>query len=256
VSIDEAGRVTQEAIDVEDRDLWYEANPALVSGRGGGEPFLAEQLLRLGPASFAREHLGVWDPPDDEHGARWSLFDEDAWVKGEVVAKEDWLAGPYTYAIEVARDRSRYVIAAAGLHGDRIGTETGESGPYDEAAVLGRLVELHAKGKGLIIDSKSPACTLLRPLKDLYDIEPMVVTTAERAAADQSYYDAHRADLAHSDQDPELDLSVAAATARPYSGGWLIDRTEASSTVIAHSLARWGHLEIPDPEVVPMVAWV
>jgi hypothetical protein len=62
VWLDDAGRVLQEPVDPEDRDMWFAANPALHAGRGEVE-FFEEQMRTLGPALFAREHLGVWDPP-------------------------------------------------------------------------------------------------------------------------------------------------------------------------------------------------
>lgn len=62
VSIDGDGQIVQSVVDPEDRSLWPLCNPALHYGRTSIE-FFEEQLRNLGPALFAREHLGVWDPP-------------------------------------------------------------------------------------------------------------------------------------------------------------------------------------------------
>ena len=66
VYLDDQGNIVQDPVDVADRRLWSANNPALSAGRGGGMEFLEEQLLRLGEEAFAREHLGVWDPPPSD----------------------------------------------------------------------------------------------------------------------------------------------------------------------------------------------
>lgn len=75
VSVDDAGNVTQVPIDPSDRQNWYDANPALHNDRGEVE-FFEEQLRTLGPALFAREHLGVWDSPG---GAGQRVVSQDVW---------------------------------------------------------------------------------------------------------------------------------------------------------------------------------
>lgn len=63
LSIDSKGDVAQSPVDVADRKLWVISNPTV--SRDDGKDTMAEleeQLRRLGPDSFAREHLCVWDP--------------------------------------------------------------------------------------------------------------------------------------------------------------------------------------------------
>jgi len=80
------GLVVQDAVDVEDRDLWRSSNPAVSSGRGQGMEFLEEQLLRMGAEGFAREHLGVWDPPPSSSAL--SKIPAEAW-KSTAVDQRD-----------------------------------------------------------------------------------------------------------------------------------------------------------------------
>lgn len=78
VELSRDGRVISTAPNPEDVESWRQANPAL--GVRIEEQFLAEELRVLGPALFAREHLGVWDPyPNSEGG----FLPYDLW--GELV---------------------------------------------------------------------------------------------------------------------------------------------------------------------------
>lgn len=63
VTLRDDGVVVQSPVDASDRKQWRGPNPALIAGRADME-FLEEQYRTLGPVLFAREHLGVWDPPE------------------------------------------------------------------------------------------------------------------------------------------------------------------------------------------------
>lgn len=115
VSVDDDGRVVQEPVDVEDRGLWPAANPALSSGRGGGMDFLEEQLRRLGPAPFAREHLGVWDPPDDEARTA-AVIAAEAWAG--LADVEAVRPSPVALAVAAAPDRHWVYLCLAGRRSD------------------------------------------------------------------------------------------------------------------------------------------
>ena len=76
VSLNQDRKLIVEPVDVEDRSLWFKANPTL--GERIEEPFLAEELQTLGPALFAREHLCVWDPYP---GAEEGFLPVDQWAE-------------------------------------------------------------------------------------------------------------------------------------------------------------------------------
>ena len=89
VSIED-GKVRQEPVDYSDRDLWQSTNPATIR-RPDVMEFLEEQYRNLSPESFGREHLGVWDPPPDEHGDpklpadRWAALPHSTPPEGQRV---------------------------------------------------------------------------------------------------------------------------------------------------------------------------
>lgn len=162
VSLDDDGRVVQTLVDVQDRALWPGANPALLSGRAGMD-FLEEQLLRLGEAAFAREHLGVWDPPAD--AAVGADFDVDAWWELEGLEAER--PSPIALSVEVSNDRKWSSIGLAGRRSD--GT------PHVEIVQAGRgtgwLVERVAqiasewRPVATVVNLSGPAGSLTAPLE-------------------------------------------------------------------------------------------
>jgi hypothetical protein len=113
VELDDDGRIIQNSVDVHDRTLWQVSNPALTSGRGQGIDFLEEQLRRLGEESFLREHMGVWDPPEDFRG---SDLDVSAWVQLEDIEQDR--PNPVAFSVEVSADRKWTSIGLAGLRSD------------------------------------------------------------------------------------------------------------------------------------------
>jgi hypothetical protein len=114
VYVDGSGRVVQDPVDVQDRALWRRANPAVVAGRGQGMAFLEEQLRRLGPVAFAREHLGVWDPAPGEYGS--TVIPLDKWLACSDAGSSP--VGMPVFAFDVTPDEAFCSIAAAGRRAD------------------------------------------------------------------------------------------------------------------------------------------
>lgn len=160
VRLDADGRLEQQAVDPLDRTLWAPCNPALASGRGVGIEFLEEQLRRLGPESFAREHLGVWDPPDDET-AKATVVDLAAWATLEQVPDER----PTRIALAVAASTSRK-WAYIGLAGEQADGRTHLQIIKSDrgiAWVLPELVRLKREWRpvGISIGANDPAASLI-----------------------------------------------------------------------------------------------
>jgi hypothetical protein len=160
VYLDDAGRIVQEPVDVSDRSLWPTANPALINGRGEIE-FFEEQFRTIGPALFAREHLGVWDPPPlDEGGSlipNWELLNDP----GSIITSRR------SIALDVTPDRRFASLAWAGRRADgMLHVEAFDHRP-GTAWVLEAARALKSKwGLPLRIQSGSPAAALIGPLRE------------------------------------------------------------------------------------------
>lgn len=104
------GRVEQLPIDVHDRKLWALANPAM--GYRISEAYMESELDAMGPEKFARERLGVWDPPADSStpsklpAVKWAATVTDR----PPPAVE---SGHITIAFDVAKDGRWSSIAVA-----------------------------------------------------------------------------------------------------------------------------------------------
>lgn len=164
VSLNDEGQVVQERVNVHDRALWHRSNPAVLSGRGQGMEFLEEQLRRLGEASFMREHLGVWDPPEARGG---SDLDMAAWAALEDI--EQTRPNPVAFSVEVSADRKWSSIGLAGLRTDGHRHLQIVQAARGTGWVPERLAELVAEWEpvGTIVNASGPAGALLPKLEAL-----------------------------------------------------------------------------------------
>lgn len=182
VYLDDEGRVVQVPVNVEDRALWLAVNPAVRAGRGGGMAFLEDQYKLLDdPRLYAREHLGVWDPPDDED-EREPIVDLKAWKALEDVPGER----PARIALAVAatQDRGWSHIGLAGERSDgRIHLQVIKSG-RGTGWVLDELARLKREWKPTrsVIGSGDPASSLLSEAKPALRLRPIQAPAQARAA--------------------------------------------------------------------------
>jgi hypothetical protein len=257
VYLNDEGQVTQDPIDASDRKLWPLANPAIVSGRGRME-FLEEQFRNL-PDLFAREHLGVWDPPppDDLADERWAVWSRQTWDAAGTTEDDldspGWLVGAPSIAVEVAHDRSAASLVAVGA--------CREGG-------IGVQVVAHERGIGwilpavrevcaareithVVIDAKSPALTLIEPLREA-GVTVHEPSFDDLRVATGHLYDAIGSGQARHRRQPVLTEAVSHAAMRTSGDAWLFDRRTGMDTtaIIGAAVALAGHLA-SEPEPVP-----
>jgi hypothetical protein len=207
VHLDADGRVVQPPVDIEDRALWVEANPSLAAGRGQGLEFLEEQLRRLGPGSFAREHLGVWDPPESLGGS-----DIDMTVWAQLEDMEDTRPSPVAFSVAVSADRQWSSIGLAGLRTDghrhvqivQAGRSTGWV-----PARLAELVKLW-KPVGVAIEPGGPAGALIGPI-EAAGVKLTRCGSREYAQACGLLIDGMRERTIRHTGQPQLNVAVGAA---------------------------------------------
>lgn len=227
IATDPEGRIMSARPDVTDRSVWAECNPALSSGRGMGMEFLEEQLRRLGPESFAREHLGVWDPPE---GGQGSIIDPDVWADLEDM--EGSRPSPVAFAVAMSPDRKWTTIGLAGTRADG-GRHVQVLESLRKGAV-DRVVELVGKWSpvGVGVDASSPAASLI---PDLEQAGVPVVAQSQRDVARGCgmFVDAVEAGTLHHGGGDLLSISLGAARKRRVGETWVWAGPPDDSTSIA-----------------------
>lgn len=225
---------------------WLAANPGI--GHRLTLEFTASELEALSDEDFRRERLGIWQVDMFE-----SVFDARLWASLANLAPPE-PSGVKTLAIDVAPDRRRSCIAAAGDLGDGkvlveiIAEREGVSWVVDEVAAL---VAEHSPGM-VLVDGAGQSQTLIAPLEKA-GVSVRRVNTGEMVAASGQLLDAVTDErLTHMDQ-PELNAAVEVAKQRNLGDGWAWARRTSKGNItplVAVSLAVFGVTiyEPPKPE--------
>ena len=155
------------------------------------------------------------------------------------------MSGEVAFACEISEDRRKAAVVASGREQD--GTRVVvDLVWYDHPrGAVGRLVELSEKHDpvAVVVDPRSQAATLLRPLADagVFVTEP---GTADVVVAHGEFLDLVRDGmLAHLEQ-PPLTSAVRAAQQRPLAGAQAWERRLVvdQSPLVAATLSVWAFL--------------
>lgn len=248
-----------DAIDLDDRRLWAQANPAY--GIRISEWFVERERQALTREGFARERLGVW-PPDLGQG--FTVIPAEAWTAAEDPASR--VAGRMVLAPSVSLDRSRTTITVAGWRADgKAHVEVIEAGPGTGwvPPSLTRLAGTH-RPVATVVDEFGPTGSLI-PDIEAAGVTVQRMTTSDVARAFGMFYDAVCGDdaariLRHLGQ-PELTEAVAGGMRRSLGDGTAWDRKKPTTDitpVVSATNALWGLLMFGRQEstpAVPMVTW-
>ena len=253
VSVDAEGRVIQHPVDIDDRRLWRRANPSVVAGRGQGLEFLEEQLRRLGPAAFAREHLGVWDPPVDAVSG-WQVVAEAVWVAARGSSRP---SGPLSFALDVDTNTQGEewcsIVASDGVHVEVVEVPQATVGL---GWVVPKLVERRDEFGEMWLDASGPAGKLVAPLEKAGVVVRRVKREEIVQACGQFKDAVEGGELVHSNQ-TVLNRAVAGAKRRDVGdGAWRFSRTLSSvdiSPLMAACVARFAAVATPEPAEVDFV---
>jgi hypothetical protein len=206
VALDHEGKVKRTPVDAADRSLWPDPNPALVYGRTE-MAFLEEQFRILGPALYAREHLGVWDDPPLEDGA--SGFDMKVW---ESLADPDAARGErVVFGVDVGEDRLAHIAVAWRRVDGAFQVMLADSG-LSPLSTPARLVELAARWGGSVMLG-GPASVLESQVR-----ASKVMSGVEFADACGQFEDLVRGRQVHHGNQESLNGAVRAARWRSVGG--------------------------------------
>lgn len=224
-------------VDLDDRDGWYAANPAL--GRRLSVSVVESERAKYSDAGFGRERLGMWD-----QAATAEVIDQQIWA--DLADPDSYAASRVTLGVDVSPDRSVASVAVAGQRPDgrwHVGVDQMASGTAWIAAWVEQRCQ-QADVRGVVVDGASQAATMIDELR-ARRIRVTSTGVHDMAQACGQFYDcAMQGDLRHIGQ---IQLAVALASARPrpvLSGqawAWNRKNVDADITpVVAATLALWG----------------
>jgi hypothetical protein len=233
VELNSDGHVLSTPPEVENREMWYLANPAL--GDRIEEEFLTEQLEILGPDLFAREHLCVWDPYPNAEGG---FLPYEEWKKLTIEVPESMAS--VCYGLSVNGDHA--TVASAGrlpsgdLYVDVITSQAGTDWIIDD------VVERYGrKKKAVRVNPSAPEGAFTRPLREA-GVEVIEVTArAYQNACGEILDTMKNGTIRHLGQ-PELNRAVRSVQRREVGkeGGWVwadspVDLTPLKAATLALS---------------------
>jgi phage terminase large subunit-like protein len=231
---------SSDQVDLDDRELWAQANPGY-GIRLGDEAILAERSL-LDSESFARERLGIISG-----GGHEAVIDRELWRR--LADHDSQIAGRVTFGIDSTPDRSWTSICAAGRRADgRAHIEVIDHRP-GLGWVVERLDDLTDRWDptGVMVDPAGPAGSLVAELEER-GIPVETVSAREHAQAAGDLLEAITDEqLRHLDQ-PPLNAAADVARRRPLGDLWAWHRRDASAVIsplVAAGLALRGSTAPP-----------
>lgn len=235
-----------------DPAVWWGCMPALGVERSDGsgitEAKIAGELEAFlgspeGLNGFRRAYLNQWVP---KAAPATAIIDLDVWDtladKSEEPAGH---VGGIVLAIDADPDRARTSISSCGARADGPPMiELVDNLPGVDWA-LARVLDLNARHtiRGVVIDKRSAAATLIKPLTDAH-VTVVATDAATMTQACGAFYDVavETGNLAHLNQ-AEMNDAVRAATTRPLGDAWAWDRRKPTADITpltSATLAHWA----------------
>ena len=234
--------------DLDDRDVWRDANPGVEAGRISID-FIAKERSALSEVAFARERLGI---VDDSKGA--TVIDMDMWA-----LRGDQLAGPpldpVRFAVDVSPDRMGAVAVAGSLADGKTYAEVIRSEKGD-GWVVDFVVDLLIKwpGSSVCLDAIGPAGALLPGFSE-HGVSVDVINMREYGQACVGFFNMVEDDKFRHRNQAGLTAALEAARKRPLgdSGSWGWHRRDATniSPLVAVTLATYAHARSSGPAEEP-----
>lgn len=223
---------------LDDRRLWYMANPLLgrtrENGTGLTEEYIESERQALPPHEFARERLGWWDEPGTAEA-----FGAGKWEQGATKGRQQAKVG--ALALAASFDLTHGCIGAAAHEGETVHIKSLAHGPGTGWLVT-EAKELQVKHRvDVVIDSRGPAASLIPDLQR-EGVRLKITDTSDVLDACADIYNAVRDDRVRHNSDPELDEAVAGAVKRPVGDRWAWGRKQSTSDISpleAVTLAAW-----------------
>jgi hypothetical protein len=227
-----------DASPLDDRAVWVEVNPGLITGRLLWSE-IEDERGQFSDEGFGRERLGLWS-----NVGLSPVIDSTTWrLRGDPLARP---VGQYAYGIDVSPDRQTASIGMAAWTADGgLFVEWVEGrNSADWVVAVAELINKAKSPRCFVVDKASPASGFAAQLIEKQI--PTVVTSAnDYANACARFYDATMSGLlVHLDQ-PTLNVALSKASKRDIGaeGLWAWNRRKADSDItplVAVTLAIHG----------------
>ena len=217
-----------------DRDAWREANPSFPK-RTTERAMLRLRKKLKSDDSWNREALGIWD----EFSKQFSPFNGPLWRDAADVGPVDGTR-PNGLAVDMSHDR-QISIGACWIEPESAHVEEVWAGP-NQAAAVEWIVERAGRRTQVVIDSMSPAASMIPTLK-ARGVKVHAGSAGDMAkGCGLTVADLESGRLTHADQEPVNDAREGARKrAIGTAGGWGMDRSDPSVNIapmVAVVLAR------------------
>lgn len=226
-------------IRLEDKSVWYMANPAL--GSRLSEAFTAEELRSMSADGFARERLGWWPPEYVEVVEK--AIKEDIWM--DCISKAPKPDGKTAYGIKFSADGSEVCLCGAVIP---------DSGPARISMIERKptargtqwladwLNDRYNSASCVVIDGRNGVDVLVDKIARTWRAKGAIIRPTARdvvaAAGFLTNMLGERTVTWYFGQEALKD-SALSSTRRPIAGGWGFGG-EDSSPIEAAALALWG----------------
>ena len=229
-----------EDIDLSDKKLWCQSNPAL--GYRLTEEFTAEELKTLSPLGFAQERLCWWSPTAAKAAEAFAI-DPDLW--DSCASDELKPEGKTAYGIKFTVDGSEVVLCGAVIDSNgkaRISLIDRKPVGYGLSWLAEWLNARYKKASCVVIDGKNGADVLIDKIQDTWLFKGSVIKPSAQnviTASSLLLNELNEKTVTWYAQQDFLRESAVTSTKRPISGGWGFGGAN-SAPIEAASLALWG----------------
>ena len=226
-------------INVEDKALWYQANPAM--GLRLDEEFTAEELRSLSPDGFARERLGWW-APEISRSVNY-IIPAELWDACK--SSEPKPAGRTAYGVKFSGDGAEVALCGAVIPEQgpaRISLIDRQPTGIGTKWLADWLNARYGKASCVVIDGRNGVDVLIERIRPIWKSQISVVRPAAKdvvfAAGTLMDALAEHEVTWYAGQDV-LRSSAITAVKRPIGSGWGFGG-EMSAPIEAAALALWG----------------